>query len=147
MIWVFHKDPKLCAEYYPDNLIWPTMQEIIKALDKGKGKWGKWAFKRSQNWRWLFRLLDYLGREYLNRDISGDPIHIMMGIMDWLFYHTPYIPCHPRGLKTKFPQYGTKIKGISNKAIIHEYRKQFNEQFPISYWATEEPFWYYGNID
>ena len=44
-IWVFDKDPKKCARYYPDDEVLIGLQEGLKALMENKGKWGKWAHK------------------------------------------------------------------------------------------------------
>ena len=148
-IWVFDKDPKKCARYYPDDEVLIGLQEGLKALMENKGKWGKWAHKRSQIWQWLYQLTNHLMEQALLRQLEIKA-QAAKTILDYLWYAPNNLPCSPRGLKTKFPYATKKNAQISRtNQIVYTYRSYFNRTRPGAKWSTpvEEPFWYLGDID
>lgn len=146
MIWLLDKDPKVCARYHPDEGLESAIKAAIKAL-QGKGKWGKWAYKRSQNYLWFYRLTEALVQESIDRNILPY-MRLYQIILDQLWQETPVLPCSPKGLKSKFPKYGTSSQAPNRypKDIVHQWRKHFNHTQGNAHWTNGEPPWYYGNL-
>jgi hypothetical protein len=146
MIWLLDKDPKVCAKYHADGDLEPAIKSAMKAL-QGRGKWGKWAYKRSQNYLWFYRLTEALVQESIDRNLLPY-MRLYQIILDQLWQETPSLPCSPKGLKSKFPSYVTSKAHNRSQDIIHQWRKHYNETQTNSRWnrGNETPPWYYGDI-
>lgn len=148
MIWVFHKDPKKSAEQYPDQLLEQGVKVGIEAL-LGRKKWGKWAFKRSQNWWWMYWHVDELVHQVIERKLKLPWGIKYARIMDAIYQQPPNIPCHPRGLRSKFLSYEPRhIRPTPHfKIRLRGYKRAINTQDYYTWtFPSQEPFWYIGNV-
>jgi hypothetical protein len=154
-IWVFDKDPKRCALYYPDDLLKPTIWILLNAFYRHPSEWHDWIYKYKANWVWAWQLVNELIIQLLKRSKELEEGYFALTVMELLDQHyqnQPFVPSHPRGLKSKFPKYAKQTEfhdgKVKNKQIIHEYRRHFNRTRNNEIWSypSEEPFWYYGNI-